>query len=108
MLAAYACLAGCDGDAASIVVDLKTDYVPGADFSTVWTEVSPVAFESVTPTGTIRSADARGGASYVDGVRVAEISPVRTGMSWVRVTLLDDTETPIARRIAAVTLTGSY
>lgn len=72
---------------ADLYIDLRTNYVPPADFSRVRVEL-------------IDQADARQqwvkysgayGGSYVDGVRVAEFSHVQTGHSYLLVVkVLDD------------------
>lgn len=63
-LLACGLLSACSDPAATLVLDLRTDYVPGVEFDSV---------ETVLDDGTTVRAAADAGADFVAGVRVAEI-----------------------------------
>ena len=79
-----AVLASCGTDTQSVLIDLRTDYVPGAEFGEIET-----AFTRPGSTAELRtSRSAASGDDFVEGVRVAEFTEATApGVSTVRVRL---------------------
>jgi hypothetical protein len=81
---------GCTSDPpARLLVDLKTDLVPGREFSTVITEVWPPAERDAAPGAPMEvRLDAALGETFSLGRRIAELD-VTNGTRRLRVTLVD-------------------
>lgn len=99
---AVSLLWGCSGDDLLLVVDLRTDLVPGVEFSSVRTIV-----ETGTDSGSFVDVLAPAGADFVGGQRVAELSGLSTGPIRIRVEAQTEEGTVVAARPVAITLTES-
>lgn len=84
LLAALA-LVGCEDAASSIVVDVRTDFVPGAEFFAVEVRAEPAEGSALMP----RRAPALRTDDFLGGVRVAEWGAVARGRYDVTAILLD-------------------
>jgi len=80
----------CTDDTATVLVDLKTDLVAGAEFSAVQTLLEGTGAPIETP--------ALLGDDFVDGRRVAELNDLTPGRHVVVVTLVAADRTPITER----------
>ncbi len=94
--------AACDGDEPLLVVDLKTDFVPGVEFQRVRTVL--VAGSG----GLDRSTDepAAVGDAFVSGRRIAEIGGLSAGNIEMRVELLREDGGVVAVRPVRVDYSG--
>lgn len=91
----------CEGDL-ELLVDLKTDYAPGVDFTTVQTEV-------LFAGGGVRAdATAETGQSFILGQRVAELTGVKASAVTVRVRLLDEAGELVAERPTIVDMRDDF
>ena len=92
-------VAGCDAGPISLIVDLKTDLVAGAEFVVVRTEID----------GEL-AADRRVmlGDDYLGGTRVAERTGLSPGIRDVRVSLLDEAGAVVVSRQVLVQQDVSY
>lgn len=102
LCSAWIALAGCGGDPdLELRIDLKTDFVPGVEFTGVRVEVHR--------RGTVRSREAlaRRGESWIEARRVAEIAGLSRGEHevWVR---LFDAEREVASRRTILDLRGDH
>ncbi len=98
--------AGCEGEGGiTLLVELKTDLVPGTEFAAVRTEVAAAA----EPTNTLsaREVDVALGRDLTAGRRVAELDRLEPGTYVVRVTLVDIGGSEVLRRDVVVTATGT-
>lgn len=98
--------AGCGDDTYELLIDAKTDLVPGIEFARVRVEVFtrlPRAEESA-PASRAREHVAARSDAFADGTRVAELAGLAAGEYAVRVRLLDQGGVPVLQRIALVTL----
>jgi hypothetical protein len=90
---------------ARLLIDLRTDYLPGVDFAWVavtaymWSDPSHNHVQ-VTPVST--AADTRG------GVRIAEFPHVQEGSHHVLVKLVDDRGRGVDMRSTRVDLRGDH
>ena len=94
-----AAVLGCGDDALGLTVDLKTDLVPGIEFTTIRTEVQDGA-------GAARGSEDHGAFatdSYVMARRVAEVGGLSVGDYAVRVRLLTPSGAPVVERLVRVT-----
>jgi cysteine-rich repeat protein len=91
-------LFGCESGP-RLLVDLRTDFVSGVEFHRVSTEVSGVDREF--------EREALRGASFADGVRVAEVTGVDAGVTAVTVRLLSADGSELARRTVVIEVRGS-
>lgn len=106
LLAATVWLAGCTTSSAVLTVDLRTDWVPVAEFLSIETEVFVAS--PLTEEGARREAAARLDADFATGVRVAEYRDVGRGSRLVRVRLLDASGAVVAERSIRLELRGSH
>lgn len=105
-----ALLLSCGGEGGiALVVDLRTDFVPGTEFVTVRTELSRERFDD-TSGGVVRRTmePARAASDFVEGQRVAQFSGVARGASFVRVELLDASDVVVAERTVSLQLDRSF
>jgi hypothetical protein len=89
-----------------LFLDVRTDLVAGIEFRNVKTEVFaglPSVEDDASEERTRLRAVGRG-EPFVDGVRVAELEELDTGVYHVRVRLLDSNGTAVLQRIATITL----
>ncbi len=93
--------ASCSPKAPAIIVDVRTDFVPGAEFFGLTTEATLLA--DGTPLATQR-ASALGGDDYLDGWRVAEWHDVEAGTYDITTALLDQGGRVIAQRRVRTTV----
>lgn len=100
-----ATLGACDGGGVVLVVDLKTDYVPGRQFFGVRTEVGDPDLGSIVARDDTFASQSE---DFLDGRRIAELSGLRPGTSAVRVTLLDARGMVIAERTTIMTLSAHH
>jgi hypothetical protein len=92
----------CDGsDQAVLVVDLRTDLLPGVEFGRVDTTVTIGSDER----GALPFATSVG-ESFTSGQRVAEISELPKGTASVRVSLRDGSGAEVASRTTRVQIVG--
>ncbi len=92
----------CNGTDTGLVVDVKTDYLPGYQFSGVRTEVGDVELNQVLAhEDTLASI----GDDFLVGRRVADLSGVTPGNAALRVTLVDRNGA-VAARTTVLTLRG--
>lgn len=96
-------LAACDSGEVVLVVDVKTDYVPGRQFFGVRTELGDADLAAVTAR---EDTFATLGDAYLEGQRVAELRGLTRGTVAVRVSLLDAMGEIIAARTTVVTLSS--
>jgi len=81
---------GCDGEeGTTIVVDLRTDFVPGVEFDAVRTRLA-AADGSNIPNGGDRDMVVSPGSTYLAGQRVAEYASITDPDVRLTVTLLSD------------------
>jgi len=78
LLASFVLAVACDGGSNRLVVDLRTDLIPGIEFSS-----ADVMVDSAVPI----SASMEPSADYVRGARLAELDGVSSGTHEVRVVL---------------------
>lgn len=88
-------LGSCAPSAVDLVVDLRTDLLPGAEFGRVRVIVQP---------GDTVEANASLDADYVDGVRTAELSDLEPGLHDVFLTLFEPTGAPLIEQRVIVEL----
>jgi hypothetical protein len=100
-------LAACSSSPIALTVDLRTDYVPGRDFTSVVTELGP---QSLDPSFEVREASIAADASrdFVRGERVAEFDGVTSGPLHARVRLVDRGGATVAERTVALELDRSF
>jgi hypothetical protein len=89
----------CGEETGEIIVDLRTDYVPGVEFTAVRSEVV-----GATVTPVITSAFATD--DFIEGELVAELTGVPFGGQQVRVTLIGPSGTPLDERTERVDVAG--
>ena len=92
---------GCEGDSAILALDVKTDFVPGAEFTRVRTLVLGAGSTDMV----IETAVANGD-DYIEGRRVAELTGLSAGTVRLRVELVDAGGRIVAERPVAVTYEG--
>ncbi len=97
-------LGACDGGGTVLVVDLKTDYVPGRQFVGVRTEVGDPDLTSIFE----REDTIATSGDYLSGARIAELSGLAPGTAAVRVSLIDAMGGTIASRTTIVEVAGSH
>ena len=99
---AWACVAllGCAGEPAELLVDVRTDAVPGRDFSAVRCELDVDTRPRRRDHVVDRERD------YVAGTRVAEFGGLAAGTHELRVTLLSPAGEPVLSRPVVVTMRG--
>lgn len=85
----------CGSAPSSIVVDLRTDFVPGVEFVAVETRAAPADDGELAS----RRSTALGGDDYLDGMRVAEWDAVASGTYDVTASLLDASGQVVAHRV---------
>jgi len=91
-------LTACESDGASVVVDLRTDLVPGVEFVSVRTTLdSPVR---VDDRSAVMSDD------FVAGERVAELTDVPMGGGRLVVSLIDSAGDEVAARALRIDVAG--
>jgi len=95
-------LLGCASNDTSLIVDLRTDLVPGYQFTGITTVVR-YADGSAAQLAEERSF-AMPGEDYLAGVRIAELDDIPTGMLAIEVTLYDNLNTPVIDRTVLVRL----
>jgi hypothetical protein len=102
-------LTACSEEKVELFVDLKTDFVPGVEFTSVQTE----RFEHLPQVEDRASqGDARvrhvGGGDFVGrGIRIAELRGLEPGVHHLRIRLLDARERAVVQRLATITLRES-
>ena len=99
-------LAACDAPGAAVTIDLRTDLAPGHEFTTVRTEVSRRPFTPGSSSDVSTEALAIVDADYTTGRRVAELTGVRPGVTFVRVSLIARNGEPIVERVTSVQVSG--
>jgi len=104
-LAALVLLAGCGDDGALLVVDVRTDLVPAADFASVETLLAGSPFTASTEARRVATGDLAG-ADFIAGERVAEFDGVASGTAYLRVKLLASDGTTVLSRDLAATVEG--
>ncbi len=103
-----AVLPACDGDAPPpdgnliLLVELKTDLVPGVEFAAVRTQLFDPADR--TDELTRRQVDVTLGRDLTSGLRVAELGDLAVGTYLVRVTLVDLADAAVLGRDVMVTV----
>jgi len=97
--------AACDDDAATLFVDLKTDFVPGVEFQRVRTTL----LEGIGPgpMGSRFEEAASTATDYLEGSRIAEIEGLEPGNARVLVEVLEDDGTVVADRRIVVRFSGN-
>lgn len=101
-------LVGCTSAGPELLVDLRTDLVPDAEFARVRTEL----YESRPTNGEATLLDRRvvhagaPDADYLAGRRVASFEGVQRGSRWLVVSLLDDAGDVVVRRPIIVEVTA--
>ncbi len=98
-LAGCALIVGCEPAPLTLVVDLRTDFVPGLEFARV-----TVGRADERDAETIAR---RGDLTFLDGVRVAEMHGLARGTHRVRVSLLAEDGRLVADRPVLVDLSAS-
>lgn len=101
-----AAAAGCSSSS-GLVIDVRTDFTPGTDFTSVRTEVSRTRFSSPAPEGMV-AYHAVSGGDYERGARVQELADLAPGDWFVRVTLLSASDAGVAQRTVSVRVSGRY
>ncbi len=105
VLIAALALAACDGGNVALVVDLRTDYLPGHQFVGVRVELLDADL------GEVRMRDdtfATSADDYLSGARVAELSSLTPGDVAIRVSLLDTSGAAIAQRTTLLTVSSQH
>ncbi len=92
-------LAACAPEPLTLAVDLRTDFVPGMEFTAVVTELEAVEVGEVPAE--------RGDRAFLDGIRVAELRAVPSGTHHVRVSVRDANGGSLAERPVIVDLDTS-
>lgn len=100
VLAIAAC--GCDSQPTLLVVDLRTDFVAGVEFSRVRTTVDTL--DDDAPRAVEQEVER--GEDFVDGQRIAELDGLSKGPLRMRVQLLAKNGAVIAERPVSVRLDG--
>ncbi|RLB50519.1 MAG: hypothetical protein DRJ42_18710, partial [Deltaproteobacteria bacterium] len=106
--AIVALLPACEGETPApdrnliLLVELKTDLVPGVEFAAVRTQLFDPADRSEELTR--RQVDVALGRDLTSGLRVAELGDLATGTYLVRTTLVDLMGTEVLRRDVVVTV----
>jgi len=95
-------LGGCVDDELVLVVDLRTDLVPGVEFQRVRTIV-----ETGDDSGTFVDVAAMTGAAFITGQRIAELTELASGPVRIRVEAQTEAGTVVAARPVSITLTES-
>jgi hypothetical protein len=93
-------IAGCDGNGADLVVELRTDMTPGVDFTAIQTDVLGTARSISVPAFV-------GDAYASDFVVVADFEDVPMGQTRLRVSLLTDDGSTVVDRTVSVLVEGS-
>jgi hypothetical protein len=100
-------LSGCDGEPAhSLLVDLQTDWVPGAEFSSVHVRVEPAEGGVIEPLPTAVASGAEAERAYRDGARVAEVAELASGNHRVVLELRDTDGRMVATRGIRIEIDG--
>ena len=100
--------AGCSEEPIELTVDVRTDYVPVADFDVVETEVAGSPFEATATAGADAVTTAvRVSDDFFEGARVAEIADLAPGRMFVR-TRLKLRGAIIATQIVDLQIAESY
>ncbi len=87
---------GCSSNP-GMVVDLRTDFVPGVEFHEVRTRVSRGGLPATEAGWTNTELLEHLGINYIDGEHVADYSKIGKGLFAVRVELLDGAGRPVAQ-----------
>ncbi len=104
-LAAASCLtslAACDASAVGLLVDLKTDLVPGRDFTGIRVEIATEDFAAGGSALRVQEQLARRADDFISGERIGEFDGLPRGTTHVQVTLLRAGDEVVARRRAVV------
>ncbi len=97
---------GCEGDGSlTLLVELKTDLVPGVEFAAVHTSVATAAEPTVTIAE--REVDVALGRDLTAGRRVAELDGLAPGTYVVTVSLVDIAGARVMSRDVVVTATAT-
>ena len=98
--------AGCTEERVELLLDLETDLVPGVEFSAVRTELFDhlPTTEARAPDEHTRVLEATRGASWVEPVRIAELSDLEPGRYYARVRLMKKADAPVLQRLAVLTV----
>ncbi|MEQ9076456.1 MAG: hypothetical protein RLP09_21550 [Sandaracinaceae bacterium] len=99
-------LLGCASNDTSLIVDLRTDLVPGYQFTGITTVVRH-AEGSMAQVAEEREF-ALPGEDYLSGVRIAQMDGVPTGSLAVEVTLYDMLNVPVISRTVVVRLAQAH
>lgn len=95
-------VAGCDAGLVEVFVDVRTDFVPGAEFSAVRTSLGRIGeVPDTTDRLAVRADD------FVAGARAAEFRRVARGSYEVRVSLLDADGVVVIERLVLVDVRSS-
>lgn len=98
----WLCLAACGDDGITLSVDVKTDYVPGVQFTRVETTLEIDGSERpAIPAGVSASDD------FIAGVRVAEYDDLAAGEAMLRIGLRNADGDLVASKSASLTLRGA-
>lgn len=102
-------VSGCDGDQVDLFVDLRTDWVSGAEFFAVRTELfenRPSDSDMVNGTRSV-IVPALADDAFVEAVRVADFAGLEVGGYWVRSSLLGASGNIVAARLVQVEIRSS-
>ncbi len=95
--------AGCPTAELVVAVDVRTDFAPGVEFVTVRTESSTSREDLVAGGASMRvELGAFRGDDFLDGRRVAELSPIAAGSTYIRVSLLDTSGSIVVDRVTVI------
>ncbi len=98
---------GCSDDGVSVIVDLKTDLVPGVEFSRVETAiVDEPALGAPVTVRTAQELSVELAQPFIDGRRVAEFSGVPEATTLLRVRLFDARGRETTERFTRVAVAG--
>ena len=100
-----AAAAGCGGGGVELDVDLKTDLVPGEEFSVVTTTILD---GSATGGGRVEETRASVRGDFARGVRVASFGGLDAGRYILRMRLARDTGLLVVERTVRVQISGNY
>ncbi len=102
VLALAAAAVGCSADTTDLVVDLRTDFVPGREFGNVRVRLEPPGGVAATEPPRFAVVGGAGASErYFRGVRIAEISAVPASFR-LRTTLFDSLGALVAERETSV------
>ena len=101
-------LAGCEDDPADLSVDVRTDWQPGVEFTSIETELSPQPFDPAPAVAQMVTRAVEPSDDFFLGERVAELDDLAIGRWFVRITLRDAEGIGIARRVVDLELDESF